>query len=269
MGWWGKMIGGTVGFFFGGPLGALLGAAVGHGFDASSEIPMERRYTGFTENEKVQTAFFTALFSIMGHLATADGKVSEKEAEEVQRIMEQMRLVPDQQRVAVKLFNQGRRADFPLHEVLEQFRKQCNGRRDLVKIFLEILLKTAMADGEIDEPEYKILSFVSDSLHFPRTDFEHIVRIMEARHHEKGTENSAGSFAVRRQSLQKAYEILGLSKKATEEEIKKAYRNLMSQYHPDKMVSKGLPEEMIKFATEKTREIKAAYDVIKESRSNW
>jgi DnaJ like chaperone protein len=124
-------------------------------------------------------------------------------------------------------------------------------------------LKTALADGEIYEHEYKILSFVSDTLHFPRTDFEHIVRIMEARRYGEGAKNSTGSFFARRQSLQRAYEILGLSAQSTEEEIKRAYRNLMSRYHPDKLVSKGLPEEMIKFATEKTQEIKAAYDFIK------
>ena len=78
-------------------------------------------------------------------------------------------------------------------------------------------------------------------------------------------ENAAGASANDSLTLSQAYKILGVSKNSSEAEIKKAYRRLMSQHHPDKLVSKGLPDEMIQLATEKTQEIRKAYDLIKKS----
>jgi DnaJ like chaperone protein len=264
-GWWGTLIGGTVGFFFGGPLGALLGAAVGHGLGKTTSISTNG-YFGFEEQERVQTAFFTTTFSVMGHLATVDGKVSEEEVAAVQRIMAHMRLRPEQQQAAVNLFNQGKRVDFPLDEVLEQFRRECHGRRDIVRMFLEILVTTAMADGELTASEYRMLSHVCDRVRFPRTEFEHMVSMMQTGYHGRDDGGFADAPPRKEGRLKDAYGVLGLSEGANDDEVKKAYRNLLNQYHPDKLVSKGLPEEMMKFATEKTQQIKAAYDRIRESR---
>ena len=265
MGWWGTLIGGTVGFFFGGPLGALLGAAVGHGLGKTTSIGTQG-YFGFEEQERVQTAFFTTTFSIMGHLATVDGKVSREEIAAVERIMAHMRLRPEQQQAAVNLFNLGKRADFPLDETLEQFRKECHGRRDIVRMFLEILVTTAMADGELTASEYRVLSYVCERVRFPRAEFEHMVSVMQTEYYGGETGEFSDRSTRSEGRVKDAYGVLGLPEGARDEEIKKAYRNLLNQYHPDKLVSKGLPEEMMKFATEKTRQIKAAYDLIRESR---
>jgi DnaJ like chaperone protein len=86
MSWWGKLIGGSVGFFFGGPLGAILGTAVGHSFDHAKAAVGGGNF-GFGNPERVQIAFFTATFSVMGHLAKADGRVSEEEIAEVRTTM--------------------------------------------------------------------------------------------------------------------------------------------------------------------------------------
>ena len=67
-------------------------------------------------------------------------------------------------------------------------------------------------------------------------------------------------------SLQDAYHLLGVGDTVSDSELKKIYRRLMSQHHPDKLVSKGLPEQMIRDATEKTQQIKAAYELIRNSR---
>ena len=72
--------------------------------------------------------------------------------------------------------------------------------------------------------------------------------------------------ATARTSLKDAYRLLGVSDGASDAELKKAYRRLMSQHHPDKLVAKGLPEQMVKDATEKTQQIKAAYELIRKSR---
>ncbi len=77
--------------------------------------------------------------------------------------------------------------------------------------------------------------------------------------------STAGSSEI---NINEAYDLLGVKASDSDTEIKKAYRRLMSQHHPDKLVSKGLPEEMIKLATEKTQQIKKAYEQIKRERAN-
>ncbi len=265
MSWWGKLIGGSVGFFFGGPLGALLGTAVGHSFDHAKTVAGGGNF-GFGNPERVQIAFFTATFSVMGHLAKADGRVSDEEIAAVHTVMRNMQLTPEQQQAALNLFNEGKRPDFPLDDILEQFRRECHGRRSLIRMFLEILLGTAMADGEIHDSELYILYYVCDHTGYPRADFERIVRMMQAGQHAGGSAGFDRKYSADNTRLKDAYGVLGLSKEASDDEVKKSYRRLMTQYHPDKLVSKGLPDEMMKFATEKTGDIKAAYDLIRSSR---
>ena len=254
-----------MGFLFGGPLGAILGTAVGHSFDHAKTAVGGGNF-GFGNPERVQIAFFTATFSVMGHLAKADGRVSEEEIAAVSTTMRNMRLTPEQQQAALNLFNEGKRPDFPLDDILEQFRRECHGRRSLIRMFLEILLGTAMADGEIHDSELYILYYVCDHTGYPRADFEGIIQMMQAGQRAGGTAGFDRQYSADDTRLRDAYGVLGLSKKASDDEVKKSYRRLMTQYHPDKLVSKGLPDEMMKFATEKTGDIKAAYDLIRSSR---
>jgi len=79
--------------------------------------------------------------------------------------------------------------------------------------------------------------------------------------------SAAGGQQPAYKNIEDAYSMLGVKSDATDGEVKKSYRKLMSQHHPDKLVSRGLPEEMIKLATEKTVEIKAAYEQIKKERN--
>ncbi len=264
MSWWGKLIGGSVGFLFGGPIGALLGAAVGHSFDHAKIVGSGN--FGFGNPERVQIAFFTTTFSVMGYLAGADGKVSDEEIAVVDTIMRNMQLTPEQQQAAIRLFNEGSRPDFPFDETLEQFRRECHGRRSLIQMFIEILLGTAMADGNIHDSERSILYYVCDHTGYPRADFERMVLMMRAGQHAGGTAGFDRKYSSDDTRIRDAYGVLGLSMEASDEEVKKSYRLLMSQYHPDKLVSKGLPDEMMKFAGEKTQSIKAAYDLIQSSR---
>ena len=256
MAWWGTLLGGTLGYMFGGPLGALLGAALGRNFDRGIKITDQHGAFGAGQQERVQAAFFTTTFTVMGHIAKADGKVTRDEIAAAESLMGQMQLNAQQRKAAIKLFNEGKKDGFPLHEVLAQFRHECMRRRNLVQMFLEIQIATAMADGHLHASEKRALYLIGDQLGFARADIEHLFRMA-------GPDRTAGT---RKQTLSKAYDILGVSKTASDAEIKKAYRRLMSQHHPDKLIAKGLPDEMIKFATEKTQEIKAAYEQIRESR---
>ena len=260
MSWWGKLIGGAFGFMLGGPLGAVLGAALGHNFDKGLTGIMHDPGMGSGNAERVQTAFFTATFSVMGYIAKADGRVSQSEINLARDVMRQMQLRDEQAKAAMKLFNEGKQPDFPLADVLRQFRQECHRRTNLIRMFLEIQIATAMADGTIDPDEHSALYEIADALGFPRRVFEQLLSMVQAQQHY------AGGGAQPAASMADAYAVLGIKKSATDAEIKKAYRRLTNQHHPDKLVSKGLPEEMIDIAKTKTQEIRAAYDQIKQSR---
>lgn len=264
MAWWGKLIGGTFGFMLGGPLGAMLGAALGHQVDSALGGRAGVRYH-LGDQERVQTAFFTATFSIMGHVAKADGRVSAVEIALAKRIMAHMGLSPDQCRTAINLFNSGKQPNFPLDDVLEQFHRECHHRHTLIQMFLELQLQVAFADQRLDPSESRVLLHIFERLGFSRQEFEYLVGMVRGtqQYYEyyEGAEATA-----QKPSLADAYAVLGVSEDASDEHIRKVYRRLMSQHHPDKLVAKGLPEEMMTLAKDKTQEINRAYDQVSEAR---
>ena len=265
MNWWGKIIGGSLGFMIGGPLGALLGAAIGHNFDRGMKQVADDFSPG--AQARVQTAFFTATFSIMGHLAKADGRVSRDEIQVAEQIMAQMFLNEEQRQVARKLFSEGKQPGFDLDAVLAQFRSECQRRHNLLRMFIEIQLHAAYADGVVHAKERELLSYLCQQLGFSAQEFAHLEAMVQAQHHMGGEQAYGGAASNRAGlSLDDAYAVLNVKASVSDAEVKKAYRRLMSQHHPDKLVSKGLPEEMMELAKEKTQEIRAAYDMIKKSR---
>ena len=257
MSWWGTLVGGTLGYMLGGPLGAMLGAALGRNFDRGIHISGQTGGFNTGEQQRVQAAFFTATFSIMGYIAKADGRVTPDEISSCKSIMDQMQLDQEQRAAAIKLFNEGKNPDFPLDDVLTQFRRECHRRTNLIQVFLEIQITTAMADGHLHPNEKKAIFYIGSHLGISKSDIEHILGGGRAHSH---------AATGHKQTLSEAYAIMGVEKTVSDAELKKAYRRLMSQHHPDKLIAKGLPEEMIKITTQKTQEIKSAYEQIKKSR---
>ena len=262
MSWWGKLVGGAFGFMLGGPLGALLGAALGHKFDKG--LGDIQGFEGLApgQQERVQTAFFTATFSVMGAVAKADGKVSRHEISLAEAVMREMNLSGELRRTAIRLFNEGKAAAFPLDDVLHQFRQECHGRRTLIRMFIEIQLQAAYADGSLHKAEEQLLLHICRQLGFSEREFRRLEQMLGAQRHYQQAATQAA-----KPSLDDAYGVLGVGSDAPDAEIKKAYRRLISQHHPDKLVSKGLPEEMMKVASQKTHEIKQAYEQIKSARA--
>ncbi|MCW8956260.1 MAG: co-chaperone DjlA [Gammaproteobacteria bacterium] len=260
MNWWGKLLGGGLGFMMGGPLGAIMGAAFGHQFDRGMQHLGQDIPTGDTQ--RTQAAFFTASFSVMGYIAKIDGQVSKSEIRLAEQVMNQMQLTPDQRKAAINLFNEGKQAHFPLDDVLAQFRKECHRRTSLLQMFMEILISTALADGHIDSAEQSVIIHIGEQLGFNASVIQHLMQMVGAQQHY------VNQPARERATLKDAYAVMGVSRDVSDSDLKKAYRRLMSQHHPDKLVAKGLPEEMIKLATEKTQDIKAAYEQIKQARTN-
>jgi len=162
--WWGKVAGGAFGFMLGGPLGALLGAVLGHNLDKGLKGLSEDADLKPGDQERIQTAFFTATFSIMGCVAKADGRVSPDEIALAKSVMSEMDLSPEMREAAINLFNQGKSDDFPLDEVLDQFRQECRRRNTLIQMFIEIQLQAAFADGQLDAAEETLLLHICKHL---------------------------------------------------------------------------------------------------------
>ena len=263
MAWWGKALGGAFGFMMGGPLGALIGIGFGHNFDKGLGSVMSDIAFKPGQQERVQAAFFTATFSVMGHIAKADGKVTRDEIEMAQAVMTQMELEPEVRESAKRLFNEGKSDGFPLDEVLDQFKQEVHRRSTLLQMFLEIQLQAAYADGVFDPAEEKLLIHICQRLGIPVSQLQRLEEMLKAGF---GQSSYGASGTQRTRSIEDAYSMLGVNSSVSDADLKKAYRRLMSQHHPDKLVSKGLPEEMIKDATEKTQQIKDAYEQVKQSR---
>ncbi len=263
MSWWGKALGGAFGFMIGGPLGALIGIAFGHNFDRGLGSMLGNESFEPGQQERVQAAFFTATFSVMGHVAKADGKVTRDEIRMAEAVMNHMQLDAEVRESAKKLFNEGKSADFPLDEILDQFKKELGRRSNLLQMFLEIQLQAAYADGVLDKTEEQLLLHICHRLGVPESQFRRLEEMLKVGFGQAGYQPGQ---QPRHRTLEDAYTMLGIEQTASDSEVKKAYRRLMSQHHPDKLVAKGLPEQMIRDATEKTQQIKDAYEQIKESR---
>lgn len=262
MSWWGKIIGGSFGFMLGGPLGAVFGAALGHNVDRGVE---QMGGVGFSPGgqQRVQGAFFTATFSVMGYIAKADGQVSKDEIEIANALMRQLNLSPEMIVTARRLFGEGKSPNFPLDDILIQFRQECHRRKTLMRMFLEMQIHAAFADGVLHPAEKKALQHICDMLGFSQQEFDHMIELVRAH---GGGSGAKGPDSTGGLNLSMAYKVLDVETSATDAEVKKAYRRLMNQHHPDKLVAKGLPDEMMQVAKEKTQEIKAAYDVVKKAR---
>ncbi|MDC1450736.1 co-chaperone DjlA [Candidatus Thioglobus sp.] len=256
MSWWTSVLGGALGYMIGGPLGAMLGVAfAGNLSKGKSNFRGSASDYRPGDQQRVQAAFFSSVFSVMGYIAKVDGKVSKSEILLAQQVMQHMQLSEDMQKAAKELFNQGKQKDFNLDEVLEQFRTESHRRTHLVRMFLEIQIQATYADGVFDDKEYDALKYIAQKLRFPIDELERLIQ-----------QFSVASGKSSKLTIDDAYVILGADKSLTDKELKRAYRRLLAQHHPDKLVAKGLPDEMIKLANDKTQEIISAYELIKKHR---
>ena len=244
-------MGGLLGLVKGGFWGAVLGVFIGHWFD--------QWLSGTRSTRKIQQVFSDTLFSTLGYMAKADGRVSEAEIATAEALFTRMALSAEGKRRAIARFNLGKQPDFSLHDNLQTFARMSIVRPDLRRMFIEILLEALFSDGRMTESERRVMMLVAEELHITHRVLE---RLIEAYHPGPAGSSQAGTEA----ETADAYRILGISRNASAAHIKRAYRKLMSQYHPDKLISRGLPEEMMELAKTRVREINTAYDQIKQAR---
>lgn len=265
----GKIIGGLIGLFSFGIFGAVAGVYIGHMFD--------KALFKFRHNETpeqliiIKDTFFKTTFTLMGYLAKADGRVSEEEIALTQQLMDKMGLTADHKREAIALFKVGSAPDFNASETLRTFKETCGHRVQLTQMLMVYLINTALSDGTLDDKEESALREVASGLQFSHLAFEQLLRMVNAQgQFTGGSYQQRGGNQYSQQSspneLANAYAALGIKESNTDAEIKKAYRRLMSEYHPDKLMGQGVPDDMIKVATERSQEVQAAYDLVKKSR---
>jgi len=252
MQWLGKGIGGLVGAFFG-PVGSLVGVLIGHQWD---------QYAGGRRGSarEISRLFFETTFEVMGRVAKVDGGVSEDEVRVARRIMHGMRLTDEQVQYAIEHFTRGKGADYPLENRLEALAGQLGGRSDLARAFMQVQLQAAVGAGNVGPEKRQALTRVASALGVSRAELAQLEAIV------RGLAADGAAQQTSAQSLEVAYRVLGVGPQASIEEIKTAYRRLMNQHHPDKLVARGLPASMIGVAEQKTREVRAAYEQIKTQR---
>ena len=220
-----------------------------------------------------QALFLKTVFTLMGKLAKADGRVSEKEIAHIQQFFEKLGLTPEHRKEAIRLFKLGATPNFSIEPLLEEFNRECGRSGPLKQMLMIYLIGTATADGRLHDAEISLLRHISQSLGYTEAYFQQLLTMTRGQDHfSRGQYQHAnqqhGGYTSSKSSLNAAYQALGVKKTDSDAEIKKTYRRLIREFHPDKLMGQGLPEDMVKKATERSQEIQTAYDLIKKSRKN-
>jgi DnaJ like chaperone protein len=278
--WWGKVIGAFMGYLIAGPAGALFGILVGNFFDRGLAEHYAHPYWYYhTESRKqIQKLFFETTFAVMGHIAKADGRISEQEIKMASLLMQEMKLNSTQQKQARKLYREGKEESFNLKQSLTQLRTALELNPELLKLFVEIQYRAASVDG-LTQNKIDALNTILLYLGFAPLNKQN--RFYEDYDYNPFNNHQKQSYSSQRghskqsnyqyyhrsnSSLEQAFGILNVPSSASKQEVKKAYRRQMSKNHPDKLIAQGLPEEMIRLANDKTQKISKAYDQICQSK---
>ncbi len=269
MSWIGKIIGGTIGFFLGGPLGMIAGAVFGHMLDKSSEMSGDgdnqsysndgskgqsngysKYYFFNTGYGKSQMVFFVGCFSMLAKLASADGTVSENAKRKIQEFMiNDLHLVGSSYNNAVNIFNQALNQNSTFEGLVTQFYASFKNSPSILQLMIDIFYRVAYADSVISKREEEMIEYAAGVFQIPQS-------ILDSIRRKYGIKNAPS----------KAYAVLGLKEDASDAEIKKAYRKLILEFHPDTVASKGMADEFKDYATKRFREIQEAYEQISKER---
>ena len=253
MGWFGKITFGTIGLFLGGPLGAIAGAAMGHllvdkGMDAVGRAIESTGEPRIGNAEQTQATYFVSLFSILGKLAKVDGRVSREEIAVVDGFINSLPMPDREKQFARQIFNEAKNSRYSIEDFAHQLYQTAGAQPALLLSFLDLLFQIAAADGNFHPAEEAALGEIKEIFNINDKQFEDIK-------------------AVYFKDFDKNYKILNCTPDSSNEEIKSNYKKLVKEYHPDTIISKGLPEEFIEFASKRFQEIHESYQKIRQERN--
>ncbi len=239
---WGKILGGAAGFALGGPLGALIGAAAGHAVDKMRETG-----DGGAEDATKRVAFTIAVIALGAKMAKADGKVTRDEIQAFKRVF---RIPPEEAKNVGRVFDQARRDARGFEPYARQIAGMFADNPVVLEELLNGLFHIARADGQVAPEELAYLQQISQIFGLSTERWEPV------RAGNVGPDQSD------------PYEIIGVPRDAADKDIKTAYRKLVRENHPDRLVAQGMPQEFIDLANEKLATINTAYDRIEQARKS-
>ena len=253
MGWFGKITFGTLGLFLGGPLGAIAGAALGHILVDKGIETAGRRidYSGEPQlghAEQTQATYFISLFSILGKLAKIDGIVSREEIAVVDGFIKSLPMPENEKQFARQVFNEAKTSRYTIEDFAYQLYQTAGAQPTLLLSFLDLLFQIAAADGKFHPAEENALRKIKEIFNVNDKQFEDIK-------------------ATYFKNIEKHYKMLNCKPESSNEEIKSSYKKLVKEYHPDTIISKGLPEEFIDLASKRFQEIHESYEKIRKERN--
>jgi DnaJ like chaperone protein len=269
-----KIVAAIFGLFSFGPIGAVLGWIAGSLIsNVITDGPRALLPGGRREiRQERQVVFLKTLFLLMGRLAKADSRVSQSEINHVKQFMSQMGMTAEHREEAIAHFQEGVKSEFDVDDTLSHFLDVCGRSLQMKHLLLVYMAGVALADGEIHSAEKELLGQVASRLGYSEQAFNQLMAMIQGQNRFAGGagyqhQQGAGPRGATH-SLDDAYQALGVSSSDSDKDIKRAYRKLISQYHPDKLIGQGVPEDMIQKATERSKEIHAAYDMIDKHRKD-
>jgi DnaJ like chaperone protein len=271
MSWKGAFFGGLIGLLATRSVwGAAVGALIGHLIEQSGAFGTAAGAARATHSISISDEFFRTTFELMGHVAKSDGRVTEAEIDAARHLMHELKLGAGEISIAIACFRAGKSTAYDAELGVERLREACGQRHDLLRVFMELQLRAALAGNGVSPPARAILTRVAERLGMSGLEFAYMEAALRARaahapHRARGA--SAGARATAGAgSLAECYAELEVDAGITDQEVTKAYRRQMSRHHPDKLVANGLPESMAQMAKEKTQRIQEAYEGIRAAR---
>ncbi|MEE3062120.1 MAG: TerB family tellurite resistance protein [Verrucomicrobiota bacterium] len=250
MNWWGKLIGTGIGMF-GGPIGALAGAALGHLYDEDDPATQDER--------KARVLYLAYFFSCAAKVAKADGRISAEEIAVTESLMKRMGLDERTAEFAKNVFRKAKASRRSIDEDFKEVGKMIGYEPTVAQSFLGGLFEIVRSNGEkLNEMQVRLLLRGEERLKLTPGTLRSWIR--------GGYAPPQHDPSVDRISLEEAYDALGLARDCTDADLKKTYRARAADFHPDKLRSKNLPEEFVAFANDQLAKINQAHQVIREAR---
>ena len=238
---WGSLIGGMIGFSLGGPFGMLLGSLIG------GKVSRARTRGGFSAQAQGQRIFALSLIVLSAKLSKADGRVSR---EELIAVKDKLKIPEHEIKQVGKIFNQAKEESAGYEPYAKQIAQFYKGNINVLEEVINILFYIAEADGNVSESELNMIQHIAQIFGLNQSQFN--------------------SIKESRKSSDKLNPYIVLESKPEDElrDIRKKYLKLSKEHHPDLLLSKGVPQEVIDESKKKMRAINSAWDQIQKLKNN-